>query len=112
MDGIILFAKLNAVSAQVDEILRSMADPYDPAHTYTAGQLVMYAGRLYRALVDIITPEAWTPEHWQAVNLKASDSVVVEEDGTARAYADVRPEDMATDEEVAEVLEGIFGAEE
>ena len=44
--------------------------------------------------------------------IKASDSVVVEDDGTARAYADVRPEDMATDEEVAEVIEDIFGPEE
>lgn len=44
--------------------------------------------------------------------IKASDSVVVEEDGTARAYADVKPEDMATDEEVAEVIEDIFGPEE
>ena len=44
--------------------------------------------------------------------IKASDSVVVEEDGTARAYADVKPVDMATDEEVAEVIEDIFGPEE
>ena len=44
--------------------------------------------------------------------IKASDSVVVEEDGTARAYADVKPEDMATNEEVAEVIEDIFGPEE
>ena len=63
-------ADIEALKASVSEILRSMADPYDPAHTYTAGQLIMYDGRLYRALVDITTPEAWTPEHWQAVDLE------------------------------------------
>lgn len=61
---------VSGLKASVSEILRSMADPYDPTHTYTTGQLVMNDGRLYRALVDITAPEAWTPAHWQAVDLE------------------------------------------
>lgn len=57
--------KLEVLRAQVSEIVHSISDEYDPTKTYTAGQLVTHEGKLYRAKVDISTPEAWNPEHWE-----------------------------------------------
>lgn len=62
-------AGVAGLQASVDEIMRSMADPYDPTQSYPAGKLVLYEGRLYRALVNI-EPEPWTPEHWQEVDME------------------------------------------
>lgn len=47
----------------------SMAQNYDPDATYEVGDYCWQAGQLYRCTVAIDTPEAWTPEHWAAVQL-------------------------------------------
>lgn len=57
--------KIEALRVQVSEIIHSISDEYDPTKTYTAGQLVTHEGKLYKALVDISTPEAWNPDHWE-----------------------------------------------
>lgn len=65
-DGIAsLEKKIEVLRAQVSEIIHSISDEYDPTKTYTTGQLVTHEGKLYKALVDISTPEAWNPEHWE-----------------------------------------------
>lgn len=43
--------------------------------------------------------------------VKASDSLKVDQDGTAHAVAELSPESFATDEEVDAVLDDVFGAQ-
>lgn len=57
--------KFEVLRAQVSEIVHSISDEYDPTKTYTAGKLVTHEGKLYKALVDISTPETWNPDHWE-----------------------------------------------
>ena len=40
------------------------AEPYSSQQTYAAGDYCMHGGVSYRCLVNIGTPEAWTPAHW------------------------------------------------
>ena len=40
------------------------ATAYNPASTYNIGQLALYAGKVYRCITQIATPEAWNPAKW------------------------------------------------
>ena len=37
---------------------------YDATHTYNAGDYVTYDNKIYACIVNITTPETWTPSHW------------------------------------------------
>ena len=52
--------------------IRDMAtEAYDPESTYDAGAYCIYDGKLYKALDDISTPEAWTESHWEETSVGA-----------------------------------------
>ena len=49
----------------------SIAPEYSKTATYSAKDLVIYEGALYKAKADIGTAEAWTPAHWDATSVAA-----------------------------------------
>lgn len=42
----------------------SIAPEYNPSRTYSAGDLVMYGGKLYKCLTTVSVPEPWNSERW------------------------------------------------
>lgn len=48
-----------------------VASAYSAESRYSKGNLVIENQILYRALVDITTPEVWTPEHWEQTTIDA-----------------------------------------
>ena len=49
----------------------SIAPEYSKTATYSAKDLVIYEGALYKAKADIGTAEVWTPAHWDATSVAA-----------------------------------------
>ena len=45
----------------------NIADDYDSASIYASDDFVIYEGTLYKCINAIVTPEDFTPAHWQAV---------------------------------------------
>jgi hypothetical protein len=48
-----------------------VANNYSEELTYTIGDLCVRNLTLYKALVDIETPEEWTPDHWSVTTVAA-----------------------------------------
>jgi len=60
-------ASATAVTKKCD--LTVIAPDYDATSTYTEGEFVTHGGKLYYALGDIETAEAWTAAHWQETTI-------------------------------------------
>lgn len=43
--------------------------PYNPESTYAIGDLCSYGKQFWYCITDIVTPEEWNADHWQAVYL-------------------------------------------
>ena len=50
----------------------SIAPEYSNTATYSAKDLVIYEGTLYKAKADIGTAEAWTAAHWEKRTIAAA----------------------------------------
>lgn len=59
-------AQLVYVSDDEDSI--TDVDVYSSSSTYSVGDYCLYGTQLYKCKTTISTPEAWTAEHWDAVN--------------------------------------------
>ena len=53
-----------------------IADYYSADKTYSAGDIVIYKGDLYKALVDISTPESWNSAKWQKITIAQNISEI------------------------------------
>ena len=53
-----------------------IADYYSADNTYSAGDVAIYKGDLYKALVDINTPEAWNSAKWQKITVAQNISEI------------------------------------
>lgn len=61
---------INVLRAHMnDGAFSDVAPVYSSALTYSAGDYTFKDGSLYRALVDIDTPEAWNAAHWIVVKV-------------------------------------------
>lgn len=60
-----------ASDGDIGKIGGSIAPAYDQTATYSVGDLVMYARRLYECTTDISTPEAWDSTHWTRTDIKS-----------------------------------------
>ena len=58
-------AAVATIPADYSALLAVIAPTYSEHETYIAGQYVWHSGVLYRALQNILVPEAWTAEHWE-----------------------------------------------
>ena len=71
LTGVLQYAGINTedktVEGALNELLTyasNIADEYDSTDTYNVGDFVIHSGVLYKCIVAISTPEAWTSAHW------------------------------------------------
>lgn len=66
----------------------TIANNYSEELTYTTGDLCIRGLTLYKALVDIETPEEWTPAHWSVTTVAAElkEGVAPTESNIANSY--------------------------
>ena len=53
-----------SITGAVNQTLANFADEYDSTATYAVGDVVLYAGNLYKCETDVSTPEAFDPLKW------------------------------------------------
>lgn len=77
------------------DMVANIADDYDSSSTYTEGDYAIYSGTLYKCTTTIVTSEAFTPSHWQAVLIM--DEVAAGGGGGGGTTVIANPAGAATD---------------
>ena len=77
-------------------ILANFADEYASGNQYSVGDYATHDGALYRNIVAITSPEAWTAEHWELVSV--GDELADISDSVEEAYneLDTAKQDVLT----------------
>lgn len=68
-DEVTVGGELEEMDRQQKDMLGNIAADYDSTKTYSAGAYCMQDEKLYRCVIPIPTPEAWTAAHWEEVTV-------------------------------------------